>query len=92
MPIIDMTISVTWLIGSISLMFAYLVAGIGLAIKFWINQEKMRFNVESTAGDIADIKIAIAKMADFELQLAVMAARLENVTARVVSQEQQDRD
>jgi hypothetical protein len=92
MPVFDMTISITWLIGSIFVLLAYLLAGIGLAIRFWMNQEKMKYNVEATAVDIADIKIAISKMANFELQLAVMAARLENVTARVGSQEQHERE
>lgn len=92
MPTVDMTVSITWIIGAAFVITGYLLAGIGLAFKFWMNQENMKYSVNATALDIADIKVAINKMAAFELQLAVMSARLENVTARVGNQEQYERD
>ena len=92
MPVVDMHIPITFILGAIGVLLAYLMAGIGLAIRFWMNQEKMQASVISTANDIADIKMAIAKMANFELQLAVMATRLENVTVRVGNQEQHERE
>jgi hypothetical protein len=89
---IDTNIPLTFILGVLGILSLYLISGIGLAIRFWLNQENIKASVNTTADDIADIKQAISKMANFELQLGLMAQKLEMVSSRVAVNEQHERD